>query len=83
MLGAIAPLLDNSVMTVMGETLDAYKGPVRNGDVIKSLDAPLQPQGGIVILKGNLAPTGAVIKVSGVSGLPTVHKGPAKVFDSE
>ncbi|GHV53865.1 dihydroxy-acid dehydratase [Deltaproteobacteria bacterium] len=82
-LGAIAPLLDHSVVTVAGKSLDAYKGRIHNPDVIKTLDAPLQPKGGIVVLKGNLAPTGAVIKVSGVSGLPAVHKGPAKVFNSE
>lgn len=82
-LSAIAPLLDESVTTVSGEGLEGYKGPIRNPEVIRPLAEPLQKQGGIVVLKGNLAPTGAVIKVSGVSALPSVHKGPAKVFNSE
>jgi dihydroxy-acid dehydratase len=82
-LGTVAPLLDNSVLTVVGPSLKAYMGPIRNPEVIKPLDQALHPRGGIVVLKGNLAPTGAVIKVSGVSGLPAVHKGPAKVFNSE
>lgn len=82
-LGVITPLLDESVTTVAGQGLGAYKGPIRNPEVIRSLAEPLHKQGGIVVLKGNLAPAGAVIKVSGISGLPSVHKGPAKVFNSE
>ena len=45
------------------------------------LDKPLKPTGGLVILKGNLAPEGCVAKISGHERLE--HRGPARVFDSE
>ena len=50
-------------------------------DVIHPLDKALKPTGGLVILKGNLAPDGCVIKVAGHKRLE--HRGPARVFDSE
>ena len=52
-----------------------------DGDVIRSASNPRSDTGGLAILKGNLAPEGAVIKVSATSHLK--HEGPARVFDSE
>jgi dihydroxy-acid dehydratase len=49
--------------------------------VIRPLAKPIKPTGGLVILKGNLAPDGCVVKVAGHERL--VHRGPARVFDSE
>ena len=77
-------LLDGSQMTVTGKTLaeeatHAVETP--NQPVIHTLANPLKPTGGLVILKGNLAPEGCVIKVAGHERLN--HSGPARVFDSE
>ncbi|ASJ16619.1 dihydroxy-acid dehydratase [Thermococcus chitonophagus] len=55
---------------------------VARDDVIRPLDNPYSPRGGIMILRGTLAPDGAVIKVSAVNGV-TVFEGTAKVYDSE
>jgi len=82
-LGELKPLLNQEVMTVTGDKIDAYFGPVKNREIIRSLDNPLQPQGGIVVLRGNLAPDGAVVKVSGIRGAKQRHVGTAKTFDSE
>jgi dihydroxy-acid dehydratase len=49
--------------------------------VVRQSDQPIKPHGGLVILFGNLAPEGAVLKLSGTE--TTVHRGPARVFDSE
>jgi len=49
--------------------------------VVRSLANPLKPTGGLVILKGNLAPEGCVVKVAGYERM--AHKGPARVFDRE
>jgi len=61
-LSIIHPLINKQVLTVTGETIDTYEREVRQWETIRTLDDPLQPQGGIVVLKGNLAPDGAVIK---------------------
>ena len=51
--------------------------------VIRDIDDPYSPTGGIAVLKGNLAPEGGVVKRSAVAEEMLVHKGPARVFDSE
>jgi len=81
----LAPLLEMDQMSVSGKTLRqiARGAEARGKDVIASLDRPLAEEGGIAILRGNLAPGGAVVKTSGVSEKMMVHKGPAVVFDSE
>ncbi len=76
--------LHPEAMTVTGKTLsEETKGASETSGqrVIRPLDDPLSPTGGLVILKGNLAPDGCVVKVAGHS--MTTHKGPARVFDSE
>ncbi len=79
-----AGLLHGDQITVTSKTLAeeasaAVETP--NQPVIHTLDKPLKPTGGLVILKGNLAPEGCVIKVAGHERL--FHQGPARVFDSE
>jgi len=81
-------LLDGGVQTVTGrslaENLSAACGPGRtDGDVIRSLEAPYSPRGGLAILFGNLAPEGAVVKQAVVAPQMRQHTGPARVFDSE
>ncbi len=75
---------DGSQMTPTGQTLaeEAAKAVEEPGqDVIRLLDNPISPTGGLVILKGNLAPEGCVVKVAGYER--RYHRGPAKVYDCE
>ena len=77
-------LIDGGQLTVSGRTLaeEADLAQEKSGQkVIHSLDKPLKATGGLVILKGNLAPEGSVIKVAGHERL--THRGPARVFDTE
>ncbi|MCS7142294.1 MAG: dihydroxy-acid dehydratase [Aigarchaeota archaeon] len=79
-----AGLLHGDTLTVTGKTLAEnlkdYRPP-DGKDVVFSVDRPINPEGGIVILRGNLAPDGAVTKIT--SPELRFHRGPAKVFDSE
>jgi dihydroxy-acid dehydratase len=72
-------------MTVSGKTLGkAIAGAeVKDRDVIRPLSNPHSPRGGLSILFGNLAPQGAVVKSATVVPEMMVHKGPARVFNSE
>lgn len=81
----LSPLLDLSVSRVSGGTLaDELKNAVvKRRDVIRPLGAPLLPEGGLAVLHGNLAPHGAIVKQSAVDPKMHVHRGPARVFDSE
>ncbi len=82
-----AGLLHADVMTVSGKTLRQNLKGIKNAQQLKSQDVvhpvkkPLRSSGGMVILKGNLAPEGCVVKVAGVAKL--THSGPARVFDTE
>jgi dihydroxy-acid dehydratase len=76
--------IDGSAATVTGESLatEASRAVETPGqDVVRPASRPLKPNGGLVILRGSLAPEGAVMKVSGADRLR--HRGPARVFDSE
>ena len=79
-----AGLLHGDVMTVTGKTLtENLEAFDREPDsrVIYPVSSPRSPTGGLVILKGNLAPDGAVMKVAGTKHLK--HEGPARVYDGE
>jgi dihydroxy-acid dehydratase len=78
-------LLELEEITVTGKTLgENIRGAfVRNVEVIRPLNDPYTREGGIAILRGNLAPDGAVVKQSGVAKEMLVHSGPARVFDGE
>ena len=78
-------LLDLDVLTVTGKRLRENLRGVRASDdsVIRPLDAPYSPAGGIAILRGNLAPDGSVVKVSAMAPAMRKHTGPARVFDRE
>jgi dihydroxy-acid dehydratase len=73
--------LHGECLTLSGSTLEAelIKRPEADGEVVKKV--PISPTGGLVVLKGNLAPEGALIKVAGLKSL--VFEGRARVFDSE
>jgi dihydroxy-acid dehydratase len=78
-------LLHGDCLTVTGKThaenLADAKPQAPDGVVVHPADAPIHPWGGIAILRGNVAPDGAVIKAAGMEG--TVFEGTARVFDSE
>lgn len=73
------------LMTVTGKTVaeNISKAEVTDRNVIRSIDNPYSSTGGIAILRGNIAPDGAVVKRSAVAEEMLVHRGPARVFDSE
>ena len=85
LLKALQPLLYTKELTVTGKSLEENLSQVNftPGDVIHSIENPIAPEGGIAVLKGNLASEGAVIKQSGVVPKMMKHSGPAKVVDSE
>ena len=78
-------LLDTSVMTVTGKSMEENLKGVenKNPEVIRPIDNPYSSNGGIAVLKGNVAPNGCVVKQSAVAPEMMQHKGPARVFDSE
>ncbi len=82
---ADADLVDTSVMTVTGDTLDNNLKAVSVLDysIIRPVTEPHSPRGGIAILRGNLAPDGAVVKQAAVAENMLVNKGKARVYDSE
>jgi dihydroxy-acid dehydratase len=79
-----AGLLHGDELTITGETMAENLSKITtkpDNEVIYSHTSPKSPTGGLVILKGNLAPEGAVFKVAGTKHIK--HKGPAKVYDGE
>ncbi len=79
-----AGLLHGDALTVTGKTVEenlAAFDSAPDGRVVYPISSPRSPTGGLVILKGNLAPEGAVMKVAGAKHLK--HSGPARVFDGE
>ena len=79
-----AGLVDASLPTPSGKSIGEEAAGAKETpgqDVVRSVDDPLKETGGLVILKGNLAPEGAVVKLFGYER--EYHRGPARVFDSE
>ena len=75
--------IHGDTLTLSGQTmaqhLDGHRGP--DGEVVRSASQPISPSGGLVVLRGNLAPDGALIKVAGLKML--LFEGRARVFDGE
>lgn len=80
-----AGLLEGGCLTVTGRTVaEICRGKkVYNTEVIRPVEAPYSPDGGLAVLYGSLAPEGAVVKKGAVLPEMMVHKGPARVFDAE
>ena len=79
-----AGLIHGDTITVTGETLAAAAEMTKETvgqEVVRAVNDPLKATGGLVILKGNLAPEGCVVKVAGHERL--IHRGPARVYDRE
>jgi dihydroxy-acid dehydratase len=81
----LSNLLDTSTLNVFGETLEEFLKTVEPFEyqIIRELSDPISREGGIAVLKGSLAPEGAVVKQSAVAEEMWYHKGFAKVFESE
>jgi dihydroxy-acid dehydratase len=80
----LMPLLDGSCLTALGNTLAEEYGdhsPIYRPDVIAGLDEPVAEKSGIIVLKGNLAPNGAILKISASDTKLHKHSGPAIVFE--
>jgi dihydroxy-acid dehydratase len=75
--------IDGSCLTITGRTIAQEYGEANlpDGEIIHSTRAPLMPDGGVAVLKGNLCPDGAVIKVAGLKNL--LFEGRARVFEDE
>jgi len=81
----VPKLLNLDCLTVTGETIgkNIADAKITNTDVIRTIDNPYSKTGGLAILKGNLAPKGAVVKSAGVAPNMLRHTGPACIFDSQ
>ena len=86
-LGELASIgaVDLDMPTVTGKTLHENIGDAKSRDleVIRPAETPYSPKGGLAVLRGSLAPGGAVVRESAMGEKMRRHKGPARVFDSE
>ena len=76
--------IDGEALTVTGKTLAEEVASIvetAGQEVVAPLGAPLRDEGGLVVLKGNLAPEGSVVKIT--AHTPTSHRGPARIFNRE
>lgn len=78
-------VIDKSCKTVTGKTLgeNIEKAEVKRRDVIKTVEEPYSKEGGLAVLFGNLAPEGSVVKTGAVDPKMIVHKGPARIYESQ
>ncbi|AEE92620.1 Dihydroxy-acid dehydratase [Tepidanaerobacter acetatoxydans Re1] len=78
-------LLNLDLMTVTGKTIgeNIADAEIKNTDVIHPLENPYRETGGLAILRGNLAPKGAVVKEAAVAQEMLYHEGPARIYNSE
>lgn len=81
----ISPMLHGDALTITGRTVaeNIRDAPIRDREIIRPLSNPVHKEGGIAILRGNLAPNGAVVKTAAVPPGMSVYSGKARVFDSE
>jgi dihydroxy-acid dehydratase len=77
--------LDVNALTVTGNSLgeNVKRAEIINNDVIKGIDNPYSPTGGLAVLFGNLAKNGAIVKSAAVDEEMLVHRGPAVIFESQ
>jgi dihydroxy-acid dehydratase len=80
-----AGLISRDAITASGQTMGEIASAARpaDGRVVHTLEEPYYAEGGLRVLRGNLAPDGAVVKQSAVPKEMRLHTGPARVFDSE
>ncbi|MBC7262311.1 MAG: dihydroxy-acid dehydratase, partial [Chloroflexi bacterium] len=85
LLKELGDLIDATALTVDGKTVAENIRHVRGsrGPAISSRDHPVQAEGGLAVLKGNIAPRGAIVRTSAIKKEMLVHRGPAKTFNSD
>jgi dihydroxy-acid dehydratase len=85
LMNELKPYIHFDALTATAKTVgeNVSDAKVINPEVIRPLSNPVHKEGGIAILRGNLAPGGAVVKMAAVSAKIMKHQGPAKVYDSE
>jgi dihydroxy-acid dehydratase len=85
LLKELGELIETDAKTVDGRTVAENLQGVQGtrGDAIRTLDSPVQPEGGLAVLRGNVAPRGAIVRTSAIKPEMLVHRGPARVFDSD
>ncbi|NMC56832.1 MAG: dihydroxy-acid dehydratase, partial [Eubacteriaceae bacterium] len=78
-------LLKTNALTISGDLIgqEIKNHPVKNNNIIRSIDNPYSASGGLTVIFGNLAPNGTVVKKSAVDEKMMRHSGPARVFDCE
>jgi len=78
-------LINTDLKTITGKTLgeNIHDAAIKNEDVIRKIEKPYSESGGLVILFGNLAVDGAIVKTAAVTEEMLVHKGPAKIYNSQ
>jgi dihydroxy-acid dehydratase len=84
-LSQLENVIDSSAMTVTGKSLaeNISTAEIHDTSVIKKVDQPYSKSGGLAILFGNLAPEGAVVKTGAVDKEMMVHRGPARIYESQ
>ena len=78
--------LHGDCLTVTGKTIAENLAKVtvpKNQDVVRTVDNAMSPTGGVVVLRGNLAPQGGIVKVAGMQGQQLKFRGPARCYDRE
>lgn len=78
-------ILDLSTLSVNGKTLgeNISETKNKNRDVIRTIENPFSKTGGLTVMFGNLAPDGAIVKIGAVDPKMLVHKGPARIYESQ
>ncbi|MFA3783621.1 dihydroxy-acid dehydratase [Melioribacteraceae bacterium 4301-Me] len=78
-------VIDTTCLTVTGKTLgeNIKNAEIKNTDVIRTVDNPYSKVGGLAVLFGNLAPEGSIVKTGAVEPSMLVHKGPARIYESQ
>ncbi|MCK5485120.1 MAG: dihydroxy-acid dehydratase [Desulfobacterales bacterium] len=84
-MGELSSMVDGSAMTVSGKTVEEIIKDARSSDtaVLTTIEDPVFPSGGIAVLKGSLAPSGAICRVTTIPNNRMTHRGPARVFGSD
>lgn len=84
-LSKLDDVIDESCLTVTGKTLgeNIKDAKIKRSDVIRTVEDPYTKEGGLAILYGNLAPEGSVVKTGAVDPRMLVHKGPARIYESQ
>ncbi len=84
-MGELSSMVDGSAMTVSGKTVGEIIKDARSSDtaVLTTIEDPVFPSGGIAVLKGSLAPSGAICRVTTIPNNRMTHRGPARVFGSD